>query len=151
VRRPSVNAEARAARVRERVVAWNMPRESVRSDRSVLLAHAPHGHALRRGIELAHRVDAPRMPRPASHVARRIVVRLWGKFGNDAERNGASTCIPIMPRIDPGLALRWSADHGHREDGRAREAAAEMLAEQEPRSSEDDAGPDRPFLPPALE
>jgi hypothetical protein len=116
-----------------------MPRESVRSDRSVLRARAPNGHALRRGIEHAHQADALRMPRPATHVALQIVVRLWGKFGNDAEKNGASACIPIMARIDPELALRWSADHGHRYDGPARRATAELLAEQEPRSSEDDA------------
>ena len=34
-----------------------------------------------------------------------------------------------MARIDPELALQWSADHGHRYDGRVRQAAAEMLAE----------------------
>ena len=34
-----------------------------------------------------------------------------------------------MARIDPDLAFRWSAEHGHRYDGRVRQAAAEMLAE----------------------
>ena len=61
--------------------------------------------------------------------ARRILVRLWEKFGENAEQNGASTCILSMARIDPELALQWSADHGHRFDGRVRQAAAEMLAE----------------------
>ena len=34
-----------------------------------------------------------------------------------------------MARIDPDLAFQWSAEHGHRYDGRVRQAAAEMLAE----------------------
>ena len=34
-----------------------------------------------------------------------------------------------MARIDLDLALQWSAEHGHRYDGRIRQAAAEMLAE----------------------
>ncbi len=63
--------------------------------------------------------------------ARRILVRLWEKFGENAEQNGASSCILNMARIDPELALQWSADQGHRYDGRVRQAAAEMLAEQD--------------------
>ncbi|MFI5456457.1 MAG: carboxypeptidase regulatory-like domain-containing protein [Isosphaerales bacterium] len=61
--------------------------------------------------------------------ARRILVRLWAKFGENAEQNGASSCILNMARIDPELALQWSADHGRRYDGQVRQAAAEMLAE----------------------
>ena len=61
--------------------------------------------------------------------ARRILVRLWDKFGENAEQNGAFHCILDMARIDPDLALRWSADHGHRYDGQVRQAAAEALAE----------------------
>jgi hypothetical protein len=61
--------------------------------------------------------------------ARRILVRLWDKFGKDAEQNGAFHCILDMARIDPDLAFEWSAEHGHRYDGRIRQAAAEMLAE----------------------
>ncbi|MGP0068023.1 MAG: carboxypeptidase regulatory-like domain-containing protein [Isosphaeraceae bacterium] len=63
--------------------------------------------------------------------ARRALVRLWDKFGKDAEQNGASQCILDMARIDPELAFRWSEEHGHRYDGRIRQAAAEMLAEQD--------------------
>ncbi len=63
--------------------------------------------------------------------ARRILIRLWDKFGENAEQNGASSCIPDMARIDPELALQRSAQHGHRYDGRVRQAAAEMLAEQD--------------------
>ena len=34
-----------------------------------------------------------------------------------------------MARIDLDLAMQWSAERGHRYDGRARQAAAEELAE----------------------
>ena len=61
--------------------------------------------------------------------ARRILIRLWDKFGKNAGQNGAFHCILGMARIDPDLAFRWSADHGHRYDGQVRQAAAEMLAE----------------------
>ncbi len=61
--------------------------------------------------------------------ARRVLIRLWDKFGKDAEQNGAFHCILDMARIDPDLAFEWSADRGHRYDGRIRQAAAEMLAE----------------------
>ncbi|MGO9467334.1 MAG: carboxypeptidase regulatory-like domain-containing protein [Isosphaeraceae bacterium] len=61
--------------------------------------------------------------------ARRILIRLWDKFGKNADRNGAFHCILDMARIDPDLAFQWSADHGHRYDGRIRQAAAEMLAD----------------------
>ena len=61
--------------------------------------------------------------------ARRVLSRLWDKFGENAEQNGAFHCIVDIARIDPDLALRWSADHGHRYDGQVRQAAAEALAD----------------------
>ncbi len=63
--------------------------------------------------------------------ARRVLVRLWEQFGEHADQNGAAYLVPIMARIDPELALQWSAAHGQRYDGRVRQAAAEMLAEQD--------------------
>jgi hypothetical protein len=60
--------------------------------------------------------------------ARDVLVRIWEKFGKDAEKTGASACIPAMARIDLDLALQWSAERGHQHDARAREAAAEELA-----------------------
>jgi hypothetical protein len=63
--------------------------------------------------------------------ARRVLVRLWEEFGEKAEQNGASSCIVNMAWIDPELALQWSAGHGHGYDGRVRQAAAEMLADQD--------------------
>jgi protocatechuate 3,4-dioxygenase beta subunit len=61
--------------------------------------------------------------------ARKVLVRLWETFGEKADQNGASACIPAMARIDLELALQWSAERGHRFDAQARQAAAEELAE----------------------
>ena len=61
--------------------------------------------------------------------ARKVLVRIWETFGEDAEESGASECIPAMARIDLDLALQWSAQRGHHLDARARLAAAEELAE----------------------
>ena len=75
--------------------------------------------------------EAPASFEDQRAFARRALIRLWEKFGENAEQNGALSCILNMARIDPELALQWSADHGHRYDGRVRQAAAEMLAEQD--------------------
>lgn len=56
-------------------------------------------------------------------------MRIWEKFGADAERTGAADYIPVMARLDLDLALQWSAERGHQHDGQARAAAAEALAE----------------------
>jgi hypothetical protein len=61
--------------------------------------------------------------------ARQMLIRVWEKFGGDAEQNGASGLIPVMARDDLELALQWSAERGHRFDSQARRAAAEALAE----------------------
>jgi hypothetical protein len=63
------------------------------------------------------------------------LTRLWEKYGEKANQNGAFVCILDMARIDPELALQWSAELGHRYDGRVREAAAEELAETDGRGA----------------
>ena len=63
--------------------------------------------------------------------ARRALTQIWERFskGPDIGRSGAFVCILDMAQIDPALALRWSAEHGHRYDGRVRQAAGEALAD----------------------
>jgi hypothetical protein len=61
--------------------------------------------------------------------ARWVLTRIWEKYGARANQNGAFVCILDMARIDPALALQWSAESAHRYDGRVRQAAAEELAD----------------------
>ena len=61
--------------------------------------------------------------------AKKVLIRLWEKFGANAENNGASSCILQMARIDLDLALEWSARLGHRYDDWARQAAALELVD----------------------
>ena len=61
--------------------------------------------------------------------AKRVLIRLWEKYGADPEKTGASRCIEVMAGIDPNLALEWSAQHGHRYDDAIRRVQARELAE----------------------
>jgi Carboxypeptidase regulatory-like domain len=61
--------------------------------------------------------------------AKWVLTRLWEKYGKGANQNDAFVCMLDMARIDLELALQWSAEDGHRNDSRARQAAAEVLAE----------------------
>ena len=61
--------------------------------------------------------------------ARHVLIRLWEKYGPDADNNGALGCIEAMAGIDPELARQWSAEKGHRHDDEVRHAEARSLAE----------------------
>ncbi len=61
--------------------------------------------------------------------AKRVLIRLWEKYGANAQNNEAFSCILEMARIDLDLALEWSARLGHRYDDWARQAAAAELAD----------------------
>jgi hypothetical protein len=60
------------------------------------------------------------------------LVRIWEKYGADADKNGAFQCIWCMAEIDPDLALRWSAAKGHRYDDRVRQTEARNEADSDP-------------------
>ena len=60
------------------------------------------------------------------------MIRIWEKFGADADNNGAFQCIWHMAEIDPDLAMQWSAEKGHRYDAEVRQAEARNLAEADP-------------------
>ena len=45
-----------------------------------------------------------------------MLTKLWDRYGKDANKNGAFVCILHMARIDPPLALKWSAQAGGRYD-----------------------------------
>ncbi len=61
--------------------------------------------------------------------ARRTLVRLWEKSGQNGANGNAWTYIRLMATVDPELALKWSADHGNRFDGDVRRETARALAE----------------------
>ena len=61
--------------------------------------------------------------------AKQVLIRLWEKYGTNANNNGAFVCILEMAPIDPELAMRWSAQVGHKFDNRIRPDIAEELAE----------------------
>jgi RNA polymerase sigma factor (sigma-70 family) len=61
--------------------------------------------------------------------AKQLLMRVWEKYGADAENNGAVSCIEDMAEIDPDLARRWSADKGHAHDDEVRFGEARTLAE----------------------
>ncbi len=61
--------------------------------------------------------------------AKQLLIRVWEKYGADAENNGAVSCIGDMAEIDPDLARRWSADKGHAHDDEVRCGEARTLAE----------------------
>ena len=74
----------------------------------------------------------PATPEQEKALARRVLTKLWDRYGKDATKNGAFVCILHMARIDAPLALKWSAQLGGRYDGRVSQAAAEVLAETDP-------------------
>jgi hypothetical protein len=61
--------------------------------------------------------------------AKRMLVRIWEKFGADADNNGAQACAWNMALFDVDRALEWSARLGHRYDRRVRQTAAKERAE----------------------
>lgn len=71
----------------------------------------------------------PATPEEERALAKRVLTKIWQRYGKDANNNGAFVCVLHMARLDPPLALEWSAQRGGRYDGRVREEAAESLAE----------------------
>jgi RNA polymerase sigma factor (sigma-70 family) len=67
--------------------------------------------------------------------ARRVLIRLWEKYGAGANQNGAFVCILDMAPIDLAMALEWSAQDGHRYDASVRESAAMELADTDARAA----------------
>jgi hypothetical protein len=61
--------------------------------------------------------------------AKQVLIRIWQKYGSNAENNGAFSGIGAMAEIDPDLARHWSAEKGHRYDDQVRFAEARTLAE----------------------
>ena len=61
--------------------------------------------------------------------AKRTLVRLWETYGQNAGNNGAWTFISLMAKVDPDLAMKWSAEHGNRFDADVRLSTARVLAE----------------------
>ncbi len=61
--------------------------------------------------------------------AKRMLIRLWGKYGANASENDELECILAMASIDLPLALEWSAERGRQHDSRVRQPVAEAMAE----------------------
>jgi hypothetical protein len=61
--------------------------------------------------------------------AKQILIRIWQKYGSNADNNGAFSCIRAMAEIDPDHAMQWSAEKDHRYDDDVRFAEARKLAE----------------------
>jgi RNA polymerase sigma factor (sigma-70 family) len=61
--------------------------------------------------------------------AKRILIRIWEKYGANANENDGLECIRAMASIDPPLALEWSDNRGGRQDSRVRQPVAEAMAE----------------------
>ena len=68
-------------------------------------------------------------------LAKTLLTRLWDRYGKQARTTGAFVCMLQMARIDPALALRWSAEGGGRYDARIRSLAAEDVAETDTASA----------------
>jgi hypothetical protein len=72
-------------------------------------------------------------------LAKRILVRLWEFYASDRVARGndraLDTFIGQMARIDPELALTWSAELGGRNDAYVRLIAAESVAEANARDA----------------
>ncbi len=62
-------------------------------------------------------------------IARRVLTKVWERYGERANDNGAWGCILHMARIDAPLALKWSGDAGGHNDDRVYQEAGESLAE----------------------
>jgi len=71
----------------------------------------------------------PATPEQDHALAKRLLTKIWDRYGAEADTNGAVSCIDQMARIDPALAFAWSAQAGGRYDGRVNQAAAHALAE----------------------
>ncbi len=63
--------------------------------------------------------------------AKRMLVRLWEKYGANGDEARGIECIAAMAPIDLPLATKWAAERGHRYDGLVRQAAAEKMAQTE--------------------
>ena len=61
--------------------------------------------------------------------AKRTLIRLWEKYGENAGQNGGWRLVNQMASLDPELALTWSAQNGNRFDEDVRIIAAKSLAE----------------------
>ncbi len=68
-------------------------------------------------------------PEEETAIARRMLTKLWERYGDNANNNGAFECILFMARIDAPLALKWSADAGGHYDDRVYVEAGENRAE----------------------
>ena len=68
-------------------------------------------------------------------LARRVLTKLWERYGENANNNGAFECILQMARIDVALALKWSTDTGGRFDDQVYQAAAEIAADADGESA----------------
>jgi 5-hydroxyisourate hydrolase-like protein (transthyretin family) len=103
------------------------------------------GNARDLTIRLVRDKDPPSPWKPAESppheaqraLAERIVTRLWARYGNNADKNGASGCVLVMARIDLKRALAWSAEHGGQYDAPVRRVAAMQLAESDARAAAD--------------
>ncbi len=71
----------------------------------------------------------PATPEEERALAKRVLTKLWDRYGKNASKNGAFVCILHMAQIDPPLALKWSSQAGGRYDARVSQEAAEALAE----------------------
>jgi RNA polymerase sigma factor (sigma-70 family) len=94
-------------------------------------------------ITLFQATEPPRPWKPGSTASfdeqrafvKQILVRLWEKYGTNANNNSAFWCVDAMAAIDPELALEWSAQHGHHYDDRVHQAQASELAETDSASA----------------
>jgi hypothetical protein len=68
-------------------------------------------------------------PEDDKAIARRVLTKVWERYGDKANDNGAWGCIVHMARIDAPLALKWSGDAGGHNDDRVYQEAGENLAE----------------------
>ena len=71
----------------------------------------------------------PVTPEQERAFARRVLTKVWERYGENANHNGASGCILHMARIDMELALKWSGQLGGRYDDQVNQEAAMALAE----------------------
>ena len=61
--------------------------------------------------------------------AKRILIRLWAKFGGNLDRVWTFECISAMAPIDLPLAAEWSAATGHQYDSVLHQTVAEKMAD----------------------
>ncbi len=61
--------------------------------------------------------------------AKQMLIRLWEKFGSDANDGWTFECIQLMAPIDMPLASDWSARTGHRYESVLHHLVAETMAE----------------------